>query len=197
MRHMVTALACAAAVVVLAGCICEDFGAGSPAARPGGPPKLAIRVNCGAAVDYVDQKGVAWSADRLLQGDAQWGAVGGLTVERTGLALEGTPRPALYVTERYEMDGYQFAVPAGTYTIRLHFAETYDGITAAGQRVFSVKINGQGVLGDLDVLKESGGQAKPLIKEITGLKVADGKIKIEFVTNVQKPEINAIEVLGQ
>ena len=192
MKLMATALSCVVVVAVLAGCLCEDW----VVVTPGGEGKLAIRVNCGAGADYVDGEGITWLADRLLEDDGRWGAVGGLTIERTGLTVEGTNRPTLYLFERYSMDGYQFAVPPGTYTVRLHFAETYEGIEAAGERVFSVKINGQAALTDLDVLKETGGLAKPLVKTVAGLEVPDGTIKIEFVANVQNPEINAIEVLA-
>ena len=192
MRHFPTVLLAALVWVGLTGCT----GEGELGAAGKGAPKLAYRINCGAEKDYVDQNGTTWLADQVLDANAPWGAMAGLTILRTGMTIPETKSPDVYVNERYSMDGYQFAVPPGTYTVRLHFAETYEGIEAAGERVFSVKINGQAVLTDLDVLKETVGLAKPLVKTAAGLKVPDGKIKIEFVANVQNPEINAIEVLG-
>ena len=73
----------------------------------------------------------------------------------------------------------------------------YDGITAAGERVFSVSINGKPALKDLDVFKEAGGLNKPLVKECKDVQVTDGKLVIGFTAQTQNPEINGIEVLGQ
>jgi hypothetical protein len=166
-----------------------DSGAGKAA-------KFAIRVDCGSTKDYTDAEGVTWLADHELDAKATWGAVGGDIITRTGLKIAGTKRPDLYLTERYGMSAYQFTVPNGTYLVRLHFAETYEGNTKAGDRVFTVKINGQPVLKGLDILKEAGGSAKALVKEAPGVVIKDGKLKIEFTDAVQNPEINGIEILG-
>ncbi|HUT01824.1 MAG TPA: malectin [Phycisphaerae bacterium] len=159
-------------------------------------PTHVFRVNCGADGEYVDGTGAKWLADKDLTEKAPWGADGGLTVERVGLSIPNCPRPKLYLAERYNMKAYQFSLENGTYDVRLHFAETYKGHTKPGQRVFSVKINGEMKVKDLDVLKEAGGFAKPLVKECKGIVVTDGKLKIEFVEGVQNPEINAIEILA-
>lgn len=193
MRHVLVALTVGLGLV-LGGCAAEESvktGAGKAAAG-----KLAVRVNC-AGGEYVDQNGVKWQADQVLEGAATWGALGGVTITRTGLTVAGTKSPDLYLTERYSMKGYQFAVPAGKYAVRLHFAETFEGIKAEGQRVFSVKINGQPKLADFDVFKTAGGFAKPLIMEFKGVQAADGKITIEFEPKTQNPEINGIEILAQ
>ncbi len=158
-------------------------------------PTFAIRVNCGTDKEYTDETGVTWAADQVLAADAEWGAIGGLTVERVGMTIPLCRRPNLYLTERYSMDAYQFSVENGTYWVRLHFAETYEPHTEPGMRLFSVKINGETKLKDLDVFKEAGGFAKPLVMECSDIVVTDGKLKIEFVANVQNPEINAVEIL--
>lgn len=103
--------------------------------------------------------------------------------------------PRVYLTERYMMDNDTFALPNGTYTVRLHFCETYEGVTAAGERVFSVQVQGKEALKDFDVFKEGGGFGKPVVKTIAGGAVTDGKLVIQFVPNVQAPEINGIEIL--
>jgi len=158
-------------------------------------PEHVARVNCGAEKLYFDTGNARWLPDQVLEGDARWGAVGGKTIERTGMTIAATDQQRLYLTERYGMEAYQFNVENGTYLLRLHFAETYSGITGPGQRVFTVKVNGWEAVKDLDVWKESGGSAKPLIKGIDGVKVTDGKLRIEFAAKVQNAEINAIEVL--
>jgi len=160
----------------------------------GGCARRVVTVNCGSERDFVGPDGAKWLADRERVAGSEWGAVGGMTIVRTGLEMDGMLAP-LYLTERYSMEAYEFDVPDGLYLVRLHFAETYERHTAAGQRVFGVRINGEDVLKDLDVLQEAGGFAKPLVKEIDNLKVRGGKIRIDFVAKTQNPEINAIEIL--
>ena len=57
-------------------------------------------------------------------------------------------------------------------------------------------VNGRPALTKLDVYQKAGGFARPLIAQIDDVDVTDGKLKIEFVPEVQNAEINAIEVLG-
>ena len=119
-----------------------------------------------------------------------------MTVHRYGIdEVPGTDAPGMYLDERYSMDAYRFKVENGTYTVVLHFAETYDGISDAGQRVFTVEVEGKAALEDLDGYKGAGGFAKPCVKKITDVAVTDGKIDIEFVPDIQNPEINGIEVI--
>jgi hypothetical protein len=156
--------------------------------------KIAIRVNCGATESYTDKAGHTWAADQLWETGQTWGADGGLTVDRGGLGITGTDAPRVYELERYSMSSYKFTVPNGKYVVRLHFAETYDGITAAGERVFSVSLAGREVLKDLDVFKEAGGRLKPLVKEFKGVSVENGQLAVGFTASVQNAEINGIEI---
>jgi len=158
--------------------------------------KVVMRVNCGDERPYTDKAGNLWSPDQEFSPGAKYGAVGGATVEREPLKdVEATAMPRVYLTERYVMDNYTFALPNGTYTVRLHFCETYEGIFAVGERVFSVKVQGKEVLKNFDVFKEGGGFGKPVVKTISGAAVTDGKLVIDFVSDVQNPEINGIEIL--
>ena len=163
-------------------------------AAPQPVAKVAIRVNCGATESYTDKAGNTWAADQLWETGRTWGAEGGLTVDRGSLAITGTDAPRVYELERYSMSSYKFTVPNGKYVVRLHFAETYDGITAAGQRVFSVSLAGREVLKDLDVFKEAGGSLKPLVKEFKGVSVENGQLVVGFTAGVQNAEINGIEI---
>ncbi|MBK7366570.1 MAG: hypothetical protein IPJ04_01355 [Candidatus Eisenbacteria bacterium] len=49
-----------------------------------------------------------------------------------------------------------FPVVPGRHRLRLYFAETYSGITAAGQRVFDVEVEGETVLSNFDVFAQVG-----------------------------------------
>jgi len=184
---------------IIAGCLVLMLALHSGCATSGSAnaPKIAIRVNCAASESYTDGAGNVWLADRVAAPGGEWGAVGGMTVDRGDLGIAGVDAPKVYETERYSMEAYNFTVPNGAYTLRLHFAETYNGITADGQRVFSVAVNDRVVLEDFDPYKEAGGFQKPVVKTIKGLVVTDGKLAIGFTANIQNPEINGIEILSE
>jgi hypothetical protein len=165
--------------------------------QPAESTKVMLRVNCGATEPYTDKAGNVWLADQSMDTDTKWGAVDGLTVDRGDLGITGTDAPKIYETERYSMEGYKFTVPNGKYTVRLHFAETYDGITAEGERVFSVSVNGQTVLNDFDPFKEADGYEKPVVKTIKDVDVTNGQLDISFTMNIQNPEINGIEIISE
>lgn len=188
MRQVLLVVVTLGLVAGLVGCA----GTGGAAAKV--ERKIVHRISAGAEKEYVTAAGVKWLADREFTEEGGFGAIGGLTIVRTDPeTVDGTDAPKVYLTERYSMDGYRFNVPNGKYAVRLHFAETYDGITKAGERLFTVKIQGKAVLEDFDVFKTAGGFAKPITKEFPA-EVTDGKLLIEFVTNVQNPEINGIEI---
>ncbi len=147
----------------------------------------AIRVKAGSDKPFTDPHGHVWQADK--------GFDGGDTAERDAtLKISNTDMPAFYRTEHYDMTGWSGDVPNGTYTLKLYFCETYDGVTDAGQRVFNVKVGDQAIK-NLDIFKEAGGPQKPLIKTIETVVVTDGKLKIAFDAQQQSPEINGIEII--
>ncbi len=160
-------------------------------------PPAVYRVNCGAPMPYTDASGNEWPADQEFAEGKKWGAINGMTVDRRAAGLEeieDTDDDAVYLTERYSMQGYKFAVPNGRYLLRLHFAETYEGITSEGMRVFSVQAEGKTVLQDLDVYKEAEGRNRAIVRS-TVVEVSDDSLEITFVPSVQNPEVNGIEVL--
>lgn len=131
-------------------------------------------------------------AARLQPG--KWGHVGGMTVRRPDTDVKGTEDDEIYLNERYSLTAYRIEVPPGTYRVKLHFAETYEGINAIGGRVFSVSVEGKPALDDLDVFKEAGqSRYVPVVRSVT-TKVTDGELTIEFTPKTQNPMINGIEV---
>jgi malectin (di-glucose binding ER protein)/fibronectin type III domain protein len=123
----------------------------------------------------------------------------GSTVNVTN-AIAGTSDPALYRTERWDPGtapelAYAFTVPNGTYTVKLHFAETWSGGQAVGRRVFDVLIENQLVLDNLDIFAQVGGYTA-LIKTFQTT-VADGQLNINFAHgSADDPQIGAIEILS-
>lgn len=142
-----------------------------------------LRINVGSTEAETDQFGNVWEADR--------GFIGGRTIDRGPIYVTGSSLP-IYNKERYGMQGYQLPLQNGTYVIRLHFAETYTGITRAGQRLFDVSVESNHIH-SIDVFGESGGLNTALVKQII-VTVTDQQLDIFFEHQIENPEINAIEV---
>src|SRR5581483_1924110 len=147
---------------------------------------LAIRVHAGGG-QYTDPQGVVWAAD--------YGFLGFSSTFSTGAEVLGTNSKPLYQTERWGSNfSYKFAVPNGNYTVNLKFAEIY--WTTAGQRLFSVAINNQWVLGNFDILAQAGGPNRALDKSFNVTANA-GFITIQFTASADNAKIDAIEILPQ
>jgi endoglucanase len=148
-------------------------------------PRPTIRIKTGITKPLTDETGVTWLADR--------GFKDGETIERPDLPIAKTKTPSVYRAERYSMTAFSEAVPNGKYNVKLHFAETYDGITGPGQRVFSFNVEGKNFK-DFDVWVASGAFGTAYIETVP-VEVKDGKLDITFTAGVENPEINAIEIL--
>jgi hypothetical protein len=93
------------------------------------------------------------------------------------------------------MTGFSRKIPNGKYLVKLYFAETYEGITGAGQRVFSYKVQGQ-EFKDFDVWTKAGGRNRAYIETVP-TEVTDGELRIVFTRQVENPAIKAIEIIPQ
>jgi hypothetical protein len=175
---------------LLAGCKSNDAccPAQSHAIAPtasSAPAFAAIRIKAGVTTPFRDSSGNVWLADQ--------GFADGDTIERPELSIENTKDPGIYRAERYAMSSFSQPLPNGNYVVKLHFAETFEGITGSGQRVFSFSIEGK-EFKDFDVWAKAGGAQRAYV-ETVNVSVADGKLDIGFVTNIENPEINGIEIL--
>ncbi|GAA1560013.1 hypothetical protein GCM10009789_11640 [Kribbella sancticallisti] len=105
----------------------------------------------------VTSAGFAWSADQAKRSRGSWGYVGG-TSKVTNAHIAGPRDDELFRTQRTgKKFSYVFEdAPAGTYIIRLTFAEIDHA--KAGKRQFDVLLDGAPVLYDHDVQAEVGGQ---------------------------------------
>jgi Di-glucose binding within endoplasmic reticulum. len=147
---------------------------------------LPIRIDAGATAPYTDSNGNIWLPDQ--------GFVDGDVVDRgNDLQIANTQDQAIYRTERYGMSSFSYKLPNGKYIVKLHFAETYEDITGAGQRVFSFNVAGH-EFKDFDVWAKAGGAKRAYI-ETVNVDITDGKLDITFTTNIQSPEINGIEII--
>ena len=167
---------CFSTLLLLAGALparAVDAGAGT------------IRIKTGITAPLTDETGVVWQADT--------GFTGGDTIERPGLAIANTKTPSLYRAERYDMSAFHWKVPNGRYTVKLHFCETYEDIDAAGQRVFTFKVEDK-EFKDFDVFKKTGGALRADVETVE-VEVKDGSLDITFTPQVENPEINALEII--
>jgi hypothetical protein len=156
----------------------------TPAVAPTLAKKI-IRIKAGVTSPVTDSAGNVWLADE--------GFEGGDTIERSDVEISGTKDQLIYRAERYSVDGFSWPLPNGKYQVKLHFAETYDGITGPGERVFSFNVQGQ-EFKDFDVFKKAGGALKAYV-ETVNVEVTDGKLHIKFTSNIENPEINGIEII--
>jgi len=87
---------------------------------------------------------------------------------------------------------------AAHYTVRLYFAEPDE--VAAERRVFDVKLKGDVILNDFDIVKAAGGSRIALVKEFRDIKVNDTLV-VELVDQDSSagdrcpPLLNGIEVI--
>jgi hypothetical protein len=217
LNQTLTACATACALTFMTGCQSDDHSGkqasaqpapavtaptttptAAPAATPPATTSVApapaatkgiIRVKAGSTAPFTDSSGNVWQAEQ--------GFDGGDVVERdAGTAIANTKDAGLYLSEHYGMSSLSLTVPNGKYTAKLHFAETFEGVSGAGQRVFTFNVQGQHEFKDFDVFVKAGGSNKAYIETVP-VEVTNGKFTITFTSNVENPEINAIELIPQ
>ncbi len=149
------------------------------------------RVNCGSDATYLDTNGGQWEMDRAYENDF-WGYIGGGTYS-TKDEITNTVEDALYQSERFGCEGYDFKVDSGNYQVALHFAEIY--MNAPGKRTFDVLIEDVPVLTSFDIYSEAGRNAA-IVKSFD-LPVMDGLLSIRFNRILEDPKVSAIEVIGR
>lgn len=107
----------------------------------------------------------------------------------------GTPA-RLFASERYDNDPgdmeYRFPVDAGTYTVRLFFAEGF--FSAVGDRVFDVLIQGQVKLAAFDILAHEP-KYVGLMREFA-VTTSGEDIVVALRAQVRSPTLSGIEILG-
>lgn len=133
----------------------------------------------------VDAAGVTWLPDQ--------GFNDGDTIDRPDIKIANTKTPSPYQAERYSMTKFTQKLPNGKYVVKLHFAETYEGIGGPGERVFSFNVEGH-EFKDFDVWVKAGGPLRAYI-ETVNVDITDGQLDIVFTSKIENPEINAIEII--
>jgi hypothetical protein len=146
--------------------------------------------------DFLDGNGIRWSADNYY-----------INGRSTGFSSpETAPKlPELYSDERYGNFSYAIPVPLGSYTVSLHFMETFfvptqpNGLCqGAGCRVFDVSCNNALLLKDFDVFQAAGGGLRPVVRVFHNLHPnGQGKLFLSFTPRINYAEVRAIEVIDE
>ena len=176
------------------------------------PSNVLYRVNAGGAlIVATDAPNPDWSGDTdatsstyltsISEGNSIYGNTGTIIMTDASLPV-GTPN-SIFQTERYDNDVatpqmlWQFPVEIGAeLEVRLYFAEIFDGITAAGQRVFDVSVEGTvpTVFDDIDPFARNGSLGAFILSY--NLTVTDNVLDLEFLhLDIENPAIKAIEIV--
>ena len=193
-----------AAILFLAGCQSDKGCSPRPTAEAQPAPAVAaaaaavapapnpalriIRIKAGSTTPFTDADGNVWEADHGF-------ADGDTAARDENLPIAGTKNPALYRSERYGMTAFSLPLANGKYTVKLHFAETYDAMNAPGLRVFSFNVAGH-EFKDLDLFVKSGGLQHAYVESVP-VDITGGRLDIKFTAGVENPEINGIEIIPE
>jgi hypothetical protein len=160
---------------------------GTAAGATGSPPAVddVVRIVAGLWEPLTDEMGGKWLPAS--------GFAGGDTMDRPGLKIENTRIPSVYCSERFGMTRFVREVSNGKYTVKLHFAITYEGIDGPSQCVFSYDVEGVAI-NDFDLYVKAGGVRKAYVETVP-VEVRDGELTITFASQSGNPAISAIEII--
>ncbi len=168
------------------------------------PAQALYRLDTGGTRDYLDANGQWWRPDA--------GAFAPNTVPAEGIATGQLPTDIKLTRDDWLFSSYRgnrgsvpqeqreitYNLPvggAGTYYVRLYFAERY--WTAAGQRVQDVLAEGALLASDLDnvdIFVKAGGANRAYVTSGKYIRVNDGTLNLTFRASVDQPAVSGIEV---
>lgn len=123
-----------------------------------------------------------YQADRFSNGG---------TVGSTDSAIDGVSEDTLYQSERYGTYKYEVPVTNASYSVQLHFAEQFQ--ESSGTREFSVSIEGETFVQNLDLYAEVGdNKAYDII--IPAVSVSDESLSIELTSHVDNATIGGFAI---
>jgi alpha-N-arabinofuranosidase len=165
-----------------------ETSAVAPAPAATASPAKILRIKAGQSTPFTDSSGTVWLPEQ--------GFEGGATIDRDpATVIANTKDPGLFLNEHYSMDSFSCKLPNGKYLAKLYFAETFEGITGPGQRVFSYNAQGH-EFKDFDIWAKTGGPNRAYVESVP-VEVTNGEFRIVFTSQVENPEINAIEIIPQ
>lgn len=154
-----------------------------------------VRILAGSSIaSFVDRSGRNWTGDAYF--------TGGTAVESPWRGLRYTSIPELYAHRREGEFSYDIPVAPGNYELRLHFSEPIFGankLAGGGEtsRLFAVKLNGELILSDYDIIADSFGEDNANVKLFKDVQpAADGKVHLQFIAGThESPILSALELV--
>ena len=140
-----------------------------------------------------DSKGNHWFADQLYTGFNAYGCEYGTFVSRGKITVKNTDFPEIFTTEAYGAQMfYQIPLPNGRYTVKIHFAETYEPNRENG-RTFDLQVGGTSRK-NLNPVHLGGGFQSAASVTWEEVEVKRGLLTIKASGN---PAINGIEIFKE
>ncbi len=165
------------------------------------PAKIQhIGINFGAPGDRITRDGTLWLDYPSVGGPSPKVGVDASTSAsfhyRHSVWMRKTERyPWVSASMAEGLDRFVLSdLRPGQYLVRLQFAEPSD--IAVGQRVQDIKLQGQSVLRDYDVVGDAGGAMRGTTKEFSDIEVS-GDFTLELSASVGKTIISGIELIRQ
>jgi len=156
-------------------------------------PVDEIAINVGYNAEFVDLSGFMWLPDQAYQ-PGSYGFIGGAPemLNKDLIAVHSGDRTPLYNYYLNDLAGYRVDVPDGDYRVELFFLEPEE--LGAGERVFTVLINGQPVWRNLD-LAETYGFVKAVSRCFSVSVTANKGLNIAFEKITGEPVLCGMRVI--
>src|ERR1035437_7515784 len=154
---------------------------------PASAADAAVSINSGGSATG------SFTADQYFSGGSTYTTTN--TID-TSQITSNVPPAAVLQTARYGAMTYTTPnrTAGSAQTETPDFAETY--VTAAGQRIFSVAINGTSVLSSFDIYSAAGGQNRAIARTFSATANSSGQVMIQFTAQTENPKVNGITVVG-
>lgn len=138
-------------------------------------------VNCGQ-YQFCEYDGKLFFPDQKFTGKNQYGYVGKNFLSGTRIIkdITDTEVPELYRTESFNVDGYRFTLPNGSYKLRLYMKSGYKRSFKPGVFKFGMRVNG-GAQEIIDLYELMGGDFNKALTLERNVEVNDGKLNIDFI----------------
>jgi hypothetical protein len=176
-------------------------------------PAKRFGVNFGAPGDMKDDDGNVWFGYPRPNSKDQKGNIYGVRFalneeingpgyysrDFRGITINGSDKPWLLTNGCVGLSKFELPLiddtwgeePA-TYTVRLGFTALKND--CVGQRVFDIKVNGNIVAENVDILREAGSHDTLLIKEFDTIQVTNNMV-VELVPKVLNPAVGQLPVI--
>lgn len=142
---------------------------------------VIFAINAGGE-EFTASSGIKYLTDRNFTGGS---------IYKTTAPISNTEDDALYQSERYGNFSYDIPVSDGTYEVTIKLAELYQ--STIGHRSFNIRLEAADQISNLDIFAVAAKyNAYDVVKTI---KVTDGKLNIQFNTNIDNAKVSALHVI--